>query len=141
MDLVVGRIEARGFFVVEDIEIRTFLTVCLFREFGVAVNDRPAVVRRKQPLVRVDRNGRLVQGTSYTELVREPSLSCVLFRRTGWTSDDYRDWTFKNHKSGFALVAPTKRRTSLGAETVARFCFINPDTTEKDIADILATME
>ena len=85
--------------------------------------------------------GRLVQGTSYTELVREPSLSCVLFRRTGWTPDDYRDWTFKNHKSGFALVAPTKRRTSLGAETVARFCFINPDTTEKDIADILATME
>lgn len=84
--------------------------------------------------------GKLIEDTSYTELVREPSLSCVLFRRIGWSPEDYRAWTYKNHKSGFALVAPTKRRTSLGAETVSRFCFINPDTSEKDIADILATM-
>jgi glutamate/tyrosine decarboxylase-like PLP-dependent enzyme len=84
--------------------------------------------------------GRLIEERSYTELVREPSLSCVLFRRIGWAPEDYRNWAYRNHKSGFALVAPTKRRTSLGAETVARFCFINPDTTEKDIADILDTM-
>ena len=84
--------------------------------------------------------GKLIEERSYTELVREPSLSCVLFRRVGWTPEDYRAWTYKNHKSGFALVAPTKRRTSLGSETVSRFCFINPDTTEKDIADILDTM-
>jgi glutamate/tyrosine decarboxylase-like PLP-dependent enzyme len=84
--------------------------------------------------------GRLIESKSYTELVREPSLSCVLFRRIGWSPEDYRSWTYKNHKSGFALVAPTKRRTSLGAETVSRFCFINPDTTEKDIEDILETM-
>lgn len=84
--------------------------------------------------------GKQIERLSYTELVREPSLSCVLFRRIGWSPEDYRAWTYKNHKSGFALVAPTKRRTSLGAETVSRFCFINPDTTEKDIANILATM-
>ena len=84
--------------------------------------------------------GKLIEEADHTELVRQPSLSCVLFRRVGWSADDYRDWTYKNHKAGFALVAPTKRRTSLGSETVSRFCFINPDTTEKDIADILATM-
>ncbi|HEX6126405.1 MAG TPA: aminotransferase class V-fold PLP-dependent enzyme [Pyrinomonadaceae bacterium] len=84
--------------------------------------------------------GKLIEDRRYTELVREPSLSCVLFRRIGWTPDDYRAWTYKNHKSGFALVAPTKRRTTLGAETVSRFCFINPDTTEQDIVDILETM-
>lgn len=84
--------------------------------------------------------GTLIEKRSYTELAREPSLSCVLFRRIGWAPEDYRAWTYKNHKSGFALVAPTKRRTSLGAETVARFCFINPDTSEQDIADILDTM-
>ena len=84
--------------------------------------------------------GEMIVNTSHTELVREPSLSCVLFRRIGWSPDDYRDWTYKNHRSGFALVAPTKRRTSLGAETVARFCFINPDTSEQDIGAILATM-
>lgn len=84
--------------------------------------------------------GRLISATYYTELVREPSLSCVLFRRLGWTPEDYRNWTYRNHKSGFALVAPTKVRRRNEFETVARFCFINPDTTDQDITDILATM-
>lgn len=84
--------------------------------------------------------GRLITEDPKTELVREPSLSCVLFRRIGWTPDDYKEWTFKNHRDGFALVAPTKVRRGTETETVARFCFINPDTTEADIAAILATM-
>ena len=85
--------------------------------------------------------GRMIADQPHVELVRAPSLSCVLFRRIGWSPKDYWDWTYRNHKDGFALVAPTKRRSSLGKETIARFCFINPDTTEQDIADILATME
>ena len=85
--------------------------------------------------------GRLITEAEHTELVREPSLSCVLYRRKGWKAEDYREWTYKNHKSGFALVAPTKWRNPEGAETVSRFCFINPDTTEQDIADILETMK
>ena len=84
--------------------------------------------------------GRLITEAEHTELVREPSLSCVLYRRKGWRAEDYRAWTYKNHKSGFALVAPTKWRNPDGAETVSRFCFINPDTTEQDIADILDSM-
>ncbi|MDO5656151.1 MAG: aminotransferase class V-fold PLP-dependent enzyme [Flavobacteriaceae bacterium] len=76
------------------------------------------------------------------ELVREPSLSCVLFRRKNWEPEDYRQWTYKNHKEGFALVTPTKWRKKDGSfETCARFCFINPDTTPDDIDAILATME
>lgn len=85
--------------------------------------------------------GRLITEAEHTELVREPSLSCVLFRRLGWTAEDYRNWTYKNHKSGFALVAPTKVRHGDEFETVARFCFINPDTTEDDIKAILDTMK
>lgn len=84
--------------------------------------------------------GRQITAAEHTELVREPSLSCVLFRRSGWSPEDYRDWTMENHRKGFALVAPTKWQGPNGFETVARFCFINPDTTEQDIADILATM-
>ncbi len=85
--------------------------------------------------------GRLITEAEHTELVREPSLSCVLYRRIGWQAEDYRAWTYKNHKSGFALVAPTKWRNPNGAETVSRFCFINPDTREQDIADILESMK
>lgn len=86
------------------------------------------------------RAGELISSTGYTELVRDPSLSCVLYRRIGWEPQDYVAWTHKNHRSGFALVAPTKWRKNGIYETVTRFCFINPDTTEKDIADILETM-
>lgn len=78
---------------------------------------------------------------SFVELVREPGLSCVLYRRIGWQPKDYIDWTYQNHQKGFALVTPTKWTTNGVAETIARFCFINPDTTEEDITAILKTME
>ena len=84
--------------------------------------------------------GKLIQDTPYLELVREPSLSCVLYRRKGWKPEDYTHWTYENHKNGIALVTPTKWKTGNTFETVSRFCFINPDTTEKDIAMILDTM-
>ena len=84
--------------------------------------------------------GKLIEDDPNLELVRQPSLSCVLFRRKGWSPDDYRNWTYKNHNDGLALVTPTKWIKDNKAETVARFCFINPDTTEEDVRTILRTM-
>ncbi|MFS4415138.1 pyridoxal phosphate-dependent decarboxylase family protein [Maribacter sp. 2307ULW6-5] len=85
--------------------------------------------------------GKLITAHPLLELVRPPSLSCVLYRRKGWTPEDYRNWTYANHEAGFALVAPTKWKTANGTETVSRFCFINPDTTEEDIIAVLKSME
>ncbi|MEJ2585970.1 MAG: aminotransferase class V-fold PLP-dependent enzyme [Robiginitalea sp.] len=87
-----------------------------------------------------NKSGELIRKEAHLELVRDPSLSCVLFRRKGWTPEDYTCWTYKNHKEGIALVAPTKWHTPGGSETVLRFCFINPDTTEADIQIILDTL-
>ncbi|MXV37086.1 aminotransferase class V-fold PLP-dependent enzyme [Flavobacteriaceae bacterium Ap0902] len=85
--------------------------------------------------------GEMITNHPDLELVREPSLSCVLFRKKGWAPDDYRHWTYENHKAGFALVTPTKWKKRDGSyETCARFCFINPDTTNQDIQDILDSM-
>ncbi len=75
------------------------------------------------------------------ELVREPSLSCVLFRRKGWKAEDYGNWTIANQKEGFALVTPTQWTKNGKSETITRFCFINPATTEDDIEAILKTLE
>ena len=85
--------------------------------------------------------GDMVKLFPHLELVREPSLSCVLFRRKGWSHEDYTNWTYTNHRKRFALVTPTKWKTGSHTETCARFCFINPHTTVKDIEDILMTME
>lgn len=78
-----------------------------------------------------------VEKSELLELVRPASLSVVLFRRKGWNAEDYREWTYRNHKAGIALVTPTKWK----GETISRFCFINPETTEQDIDIILDTME
>lgn len=85
--------------------------------------------------------GKMIEKYPFLELVRKPSLSCVLFRRKSWEPKDYNKWTYKNHQKGFALVTPTKWKVKNEYETIARFCFINPDTTEKDITAILATMK
>lgn len=77
----------------------------------------------------------------HVEMVIPENLSCVLFRRKGWTPEDYREWTYQNLEKKFALVTPTKFQHQGEMETVARFCFINPDTTLKDITDILDTMK
>jgi len=84
--------------------------------------------------------GEMIQNLPYVELVRDPALSCVLYRRIGWKPDDYTHWTYENHNKGLALVAPTKWKNGNTFETVARFCFINPDTTEADIKMILDSM-
>ncbi|WP_295178824.1 aminotransferase class V-fold PLP-dependent enzyme [uncultured Christiangramia sp.] len=78
-----------------------------------------------------------VKQNDLLELVRPASLSVVLFKRKGWSAEDYREWTYKNHNSGFALVTPSLWKD----ESVVRFCFINPDTTEDDIEQILATLD
>ncbi|RXJ49533.1 pyridoxal phosphate-dependent decarboxylase family protein [Gelidibacter gilvus] len=84
--------------------------------------------------------GRMITAHPDLELVREPSLSCVLYRRKGWQPEDYTEWTYENHRKGFALVTPTKWKNGDTFETVSRFCFINPDTTERDIEMILESM-
>ncbi len=86
-------------------------------------------------------SGELIEKRPELELVRPPSLSCVLFRRKGWSADMYTNWTYDNHQKGIALVTPTKWRTKDGYETVIRFCFINPDTGQEDIEVILDTLK
>ena len=52
--------------------------------------------------------GEMIRQSDHVELVRDPSLSCVLFRRIGWADQDYKDWTYRNHRAQYALVTPTK---------------------------------
>ncbi|MBS3737894.1 MAG: aminotransferase class V-fold PLP-dependent enzyme, partial [Psychroflexus sp.] len=78
-----------------------------------------------------------IDSMSHVSMIRPLGLSCVLFERNNWSADDYKNWTYDNHKKGFALVTPTKWK----GQTISRFCFINPDTTEEDILKILESMK
>lgn len=77
-----------------------------------------------------------IRQRSYLELVREPNLSVVVFRRRGWERADYYAWSDRVLAANFAFVLPT---THYG-ETVTRFAVVNPRTTEADVSLILDTM-
>ena len=77
-----------------------------------------------------------VRKRQYLELVREPNLSVVVFRRIGWERADYYAWSERLLAANFAFVLPT---THYG-ETVTRFAVVNPRTTEADLSLILDTM-
>ncbi len=70
------------------------------------------------------------------ELLMEPELSVVLFRRTGWGPEDYERWWKRALESQIAFVQPT----SWKGEQVARLCFVNPRTTIEHVRAVLGTM-
>ena len=74
-----------------------------------------------------------IAATSHMELVREPSLSIVLWRRKGWTLADYQDLQDRLLKSQTAFVTPT----SWQGEAVGRFAFIHPNTTIEMVREVI----
>ena len=77
-----------------------------------------------------------IEAAPHLELVHEPSLSVVAFRRIGWDADDYTAWSVRTMEDGTAFVVPSRFK----GEPIFRFCFVNPRTTPDDVATILAAM-
>ena len=70
------------------------------------------------------------------ELVMDPELSIVLFRRRGWGDADYEAWWRRLLEAQIAFVQPTTWR----GEKLARLCFVNPRTTIDHVRAVLGTM-
>ena len=77
-----------------------------------------------------------VRRRPYLELVAEPELSVVGFRRIGWTADDYAGWSDRLLRAGTAFVTPSRHR----GEPMTRFAIVNPRTTLTELTSILASM-
>jgi aromatic-L-amino-acid decarboxylase len=73
----------------------------------------------------------------YLELIREPDLGVVLFRRTGWAPAQYTDWADQLHRDQVAFIPPS----AWEGETVARFAFLHPHTPMDLVRQILDRME
>jgi len=72
----------------------------------------------------------------YLELIREPGLGVVLFRRRGWAPAQYTDWADRLLHDQVAFIPPT----AWEGETVARFAFLHPHTTMDLVREILDRM-
>lgn len=77
-----------------------------------------------------------LRGLSYCDLIREPDLSVVLFRRTGWTRADYDRWSQRLLVEQRAFVTPS----TWAGEVVGRLVFLHPGTTTDMIDDVLAEL-
>lgn len=77
-----------------------------------------------------------IRERDHLELVMEPDLSIVLFRRPGWSEDEMVAWSDHHAKIGTALVVPTRWRDQL----VFRLCFVNPRTDPDRVLKVLDTM-
>ena len=78
----------------------------------------------------------MIEAHPNLEMVTEQRLSICVFRRVGWSPDDYKHWSDALLERGDGLVTPTKHE----GETVLRFCIVNPRTTSDDIQLILDTL-
>jgi aromatic-L-amino-acid/L-tryptophan decarboxylase len=76
----------------------------------------------------------LITATDHLELIRQPDLGVVLFRRIGWKAEDYDLWAANLHDDGVAFVPPSK----WDGETVGRLVFLHPDTNMDLVREILS---
>ena len=106
--------------------------------FSLATHGTEAYAAAVETTLQVAHAGAdLVRNSKHCELVVEPELSVVMFRRLGWTPARYQAWSDALLASGEAFVVPTSWR----GETVLRICVVNPLTTIDDIAFLLASLE
>jgi glutamate/tyrosine decarboxylase-like PLP-dependent enzyme len=77
-----------------------------------------------------------IRGRDYLELICEPQLSVVLFRRLGWGPADYQRWADQLLAEQVAFLPPT----SWEGETVARFAFLHPHTPLELVRTVLDRM-
>jgi glutamate/tyrosine decarboxylase-like PLP-dependent enzyme len=105
--------------------------------YSLAVHGTDAYVEAIESTLEVTRFAAEEVGRRpYLEVVREPDLSVVVFRRRGWGPQDYAAWTDRLLAQEFAFVVPTTFR----GETLTRFAIVNPHTTKEDVSAILDTM-
>jgi aromatic-L-amino-acid/L-tryptophan decarboxylase len=102
--------------------------------FSLAVHGTAAYTEAIETAIRLAREtADEIRSRSDLELVREPDLSVVLFRRKGWKSADYTAWADRLLDDQVAFIPPS----AWEGETVGRFAFLHPHTTMDLVREIL----
>jgi glutamate/tyrosine decarboxylase-like PLP-dependent enzyme len=105
--------------------------------FSLATHGTDAYAEAVEATLAVAREGAaLVRGSPHLELLLEPELSVIVFRRAGWSDTDYRRWSARLLAEGTAFVVPT----SWHGETVLRMCVVNPRTTVQDLRAVVDSL-
>jgi len=94
--------------------------------FAVSVHGTDAFAAAVEASIQLTRETvKLIDEYPEIELLREPTLSVVLWRRKGWQKADYEKLQDVLLREQIAFVTPTKWE----GETVGRFAFLHPETS------------
>jgi glutamate/tyrosine decarboxylase-like PLP-dependent enzyme len=105
--------------------------------FSLATHGTDAYTRAVETTLDVTRAAASEIATApHTELIMEPELSVVLFRRRGWSPERYLAWSDRELAEGRSFVTST----TWAGETVLRICIVNPLTTIHDIRIIIDSL-
>jgi L-2,4-diaminobutyrate decarboxylase len=105
--------------------------------FSLAVHGTDAYVEAVERTLAVTREAAdEIRAREQLELVAEPELSVLVFRRRGWGAVDYGRWAAGLRESGTAFVLPTTH----DGDPVARLALVNPRTTLADVEIVLDAM-
>jgi len=105
--------------------------------FSLAVHGTEAYADAIETTLAVTREvAEEIRSRPYLELLVEPELSVLVFRRDGWSATDYDVWSARLFATGTAFVMPTRVR----GEPAARIVILNPRTTVADVALVLDAM-
>lgn len=105
--------------------------------FSLASHGTDAYTRAIEGTLEVARAGaEEIRRRPELELLIEPELSVLVFRRIGWEAADYHAWSRRLLREGTAFVMPTTFR----GEIVTRFAVVNPRTSLADLTAVLDTM-
>lgn len=83
------------------------------------------------------RIAQVIRDSDHLELARDPMLSVVVFRRKGWTQEQYSDWSDRMYKEEIAACFPSKHR----GEPVLRFAIVNPRTTFELLMELVERLK
>ncbi len=103
--------------------------------FSVVVNGTNAYRDAVEASLTLTRDvAQIIRNHPDLELVIEPTLSIILWRRKGWQPQDYAKLQDRLLESQVAFVTPTTWK----GETVGRFAFVNPNSTLQMVNEIFA---
>jgi glutamate/tyrosine decarboxylase-like PLP-dependent enzyme len=79
---------------------------------------------------------RQLESIAGVEVVIQPELTVVLFRKQGWDRPRWQRWSKQLLEREIAFVAPTNWK----GETVGRLVFLNPLTTNEIVDEVIDTL-
>jgi glutamate/tyrosine decarboxylase-like PLP-dependent enzyme len=105
--------------------------------FSLAMHGTDAYADAMEETLRVTREAAdVIRKSEHLELLLEPQLSILVFKRRGWVRADYERWSDTVLQAGLAFVVPTQWQ---GA-TVLRMCIVNPRTTVEGLTKVFDSL-